>query len=323
MINMREFSDLFDEQCVCPVCNTSNKAAVQAFCVMQLDYNIDVLKCHNCGLLYKKYFPSINLLNLIYSKNYIHFKEPDVVNFKSSSRLKRLGEPKGKLLDYGCGGGGFVFEARNAGWDAYGCDPFLPSHLDNNILFFNDDATDKLMLGHSKFDIITMWAVVEHLKVTSNVFINLAQLLTPGGSLIFNSPYGGSMLAKKNGSLWAMAVLVEHLQFHTKSSVASLADLCGLQVESIRICGTPFPFGRTNPINQGVPLDLFDCQAGTPISEQDIKPVAPVFGENFKNFLKSYVDVQSGDAFLANRLRELISFFGIGDHIEVKLKKSN
>lgn len=319
----KDITDLFDEQHICPLCFTSIKKAEFRFSVMQIGWGVDVVKCNKCGLVYKKYLPNEELLRIIYSKEYIHFTEPASTqeNFIPSSRLMRLGTPKGRLLDYGCGAGGFVVEARNAGWEAYGCDPYLPSSLNEGLfepIFFDYDATDCKIHELGKFDIVSMWAVVEHFKEIQKVFLSLSSILVKGGKLIFNSPYGDSLIASKQGSQWAMAILVEHLHFHTFQSARFLADLCKLELESIRVCGSPYPFGKTDTMNQGVPTWIMKAGSNMvdPVQHQPAK-----LSQHLCSWLLGSINLKNDDAWVSNLIRMITNSAGIGDHIEVIYRK--
>jgi len=308
----------------CPLCDAPTCNSQIRFNVLQLHWKVDILQCNKCSLLYKEYAPNDRLLLRIYTSEYGHFKQ-SVNGENLSSRIERLGLPHGSLLDYGCGMGEFVLQATKAGWDGHGCDPFLPniSHCGNNAhLFHKLDAADVAIKSLGKFDCITMWAVAEHLNYTPAVFSNLASILHKNGRLIFNSPYGDSLISKSNGDLWGMATLVEHIQFHTAQSVHYLAKKCGLKVEKIRYCGTPYPFGKTNLLDQGIPNFLFekdkliDVCEGKNIESNKAYPLTSTL-----KFIHYQLTGNISNRILSNVVREIINFMRSGDHIEVTLIK--
>jgi SAM-dependent methyltransferase len=319
-----KFEALFNKQNTCPLCHVSSENSINRFAVNQIGWDVNLIECLQCGLVYKRHIPSDELINIIYSDNYVHYANNEIINSQPSSRLMRLGEKKGRLLDYGCGAGSFVKEARINGWEAYGCDPYLPDFLKENSItknYYKYNAINNEIFKIGKFDIITMWAVVEHLTETQKTFKNLANMLNTNGSIVFNSPYGNSILARKNGTDWAMAILVEHLQFHTRKSVHYLAELCGLKIESIRICGSPYPFGTTNSMNQGVPSRLLgngpESQSSAPLESNRNAS----FAKYMKNWIHDHIDVKRGNVAIVNGFRKLIDTLQIGDHIEVRLRK--
>jgi SAM-dependent methyltransferase len=279
-------------------------------------------------------------MNLIYGGSYTHFSINDKVGVPSQiykSRVKRLGDPNhqgNRHLDYGCGSGAFVSAAIDFGWDSYGCDPFLLNELLegelNGRLFkigSKDEAT-KTVLG--KFDIISLWAVAEHMTEISSVFSFLESLLNPGGRIIFNWPYGNSYAARRNGNKWSMSILVEHLTFATKKSVNHLADEMNMSVEELIICGSPYPFGlSSNPslVDQGVSdIDVTHMDAGKIPSEV---PVTNDRGLSSLGAVKYILGVLRSllldgrsNGVLANCARKIIQLARVGDHVQVILVKN-
>lgn len=316
---------LFNKQINCPLCGLSSKESRYRFKVLQLSWMVQVIQCNKCKLVYKEFVPNERLLQLIYSNEYGHFtsaaKEQNL-----SSRVERLGRPHGRLLDYGCGLGEFVFQANKAGWDGTGCDPFLPdlSLFGNKAHLFNKvDAVDEAIKDLGTFDCVTMWAVAEHINFTPIVFLNLSSLLNENGRLIFNSPYGNSLISKTKGELWGMATLVEHIQFHTVQSVHFLAKTCGLQVEKIRYCGTPYPFGKTSSSDQGIPNYLIDKKFESDGSEHSHIETKNLGFLNIVKFIHNRLTGNANDSTFSNTIRNMLNLTRMGDHIEVTYRKSN
>lgn len=331
------FAELFTEQAHCPLCHANSSDAQRQFAVLQVKWPVDVLECPHCGLMFKRHFPTPRLMNIIYSDHYVHFAQanpqakPDVPAEapRPSSRLSRLGPVKGKLLDYGCGGGQFVREARQAGWDAYGCDPFLPDTLkqgEDASIYFDRDARQSRILELGQYDAISLWAVAEHLEDAGAVFGHLSQMLKPGGKLIFNSPNGASLIARLQGPQWSMAVLVEHIQFHTPRSLNFLADKLGMNIESRRFCGSPYPFGKTDIRNQGIPSWMHQ-EPGEPTpgpAQPNSMPDTqqrPPRDKLVKRLIKACIDTGNSESGLTNALRSAIHLSRIGDHLEVVMSK--
>jgi hypothetical protein len=95
---------------------------------------------------------------------------------------------------------------------------------------------------------------MEHLTDPLPSLESLSKSLAPGGVMIFNSPNPDSLIARKAGSVWLMASLVEHVVFWSPDSVRWLADRLGLKVQRLGHCGTPYPLGRGSggPGDQGI-----------------------------------------------------------------------
>lgn len=332
MINNKiEIENYFTEIKSCPLCNSSIEFTFKLYEVDFSGFKINVVECNHCGLCYKKYFPNDSYFLKIYGQGYEHFKTDDIVNElkELEHRVKRLGNPKGRLLDYGCGNGSFVLAALRNGWDAYGSDPFLQDKLcdeklNNRCTKINILDCDLSLLG--KFDCITMWATAEHLVDTKETFFNLISLLNDNGVLVFNSPNGKSKISKKNGHNWKMAKITEHLQFQTLKSVSFLAKNSNMSIDNIRICGSPWPLGgdsndtKNNIQNQlSHPSEKFliTIPSGIVIKRNKLKITSIL-----KNFILHNI-IGKNRFWIKDIFSELINILEIGDHIEVRLKKQN
>jgi hypothetical protein len=298
----------FEQVLNCPLCLSASSDGQIMYYINSLTIPIAIIKCKKCGLHFKEKFPTIDFFSSIYGDSYTHYNNENIeLQIEDlNHRASRIGRSNGKLLDYGCGNGSFVMAALNKGWDAFGCDPFLPEVLANVELQKRCIKEDfSLISKKNEYDCITMWATAEHLVNTKTTFENLCSSLKLNGILIFNSPFGNSKISKQNGENWNMANLVEHLQFHTFESVSYLARTNKMKVIDIRICGIPFPLGTVAKVSGNKMID-----------DSSI---------NNKRF-----DIFSfllNDVIMKNKLKtkDMLSFFidkfQLGDHIEVKLLK--
>jgi SAM-dependent methyltransferase len=315
----------------CPLCGESIDRARVVFSVRQISWDVDVVACRNCGLLFKSEFPTQELLASIYGPAYEHFRDSSSYcqsRQGPSDRTRRLGAPRGRHLDYGCGAGAAVWDAQSAGWDSHGCDPFLPSippgHPLNGRLFRMDARDPGLAATLGLFDCISLWAVVEHLPCLRQTFEGLNRLLKPGASLVFNSPNGASLVARKTGRRWRMATLVEHIVFMTPRSVAWLARHLGLEVKRVRHCGLPYPMGMCPPGVDGQGLCPTPDQSLPPTStNRDLHGSAHAAGaiRRLVGTAAAYFGQEDGGRYLGQLARGLLDSLRIGDHIEVCLLK--
>src|SRR5690606_1831327 len=133
------------------------------------------------------------------------------------------------------------------------------------------------------FDVVTLWAVWEHLVNPVEMIRAAASLLRTGGRLVLNSPNGESLHARLQSN-WYMATLLEHLHLLTPQACRELARLTGLQVVNLRRCGTPYPLGSrgSGAAGQGLNHESLSFLMGVPL---------PALGE-----------VQSKQASMKNRL---------------------
>tara|TARA_B100000945_G_C20389593_1_gene601532 strand:+ start:264 stop:1679 length:1416 start_codon:yes stop_codon:yes gene_type:complete len=103
------------------------------------------------------------------------------------------------VLDLGCGSGDFLSIVRDHHPNAVltGVDFFIPSPILNafskkNIFGQSADLIQYIQAHKksTKFDVVTMWEVIEHLKVKDLRLLlkSIRDILNPGGRLIFSTP---------------------------------------------------------------------------------------------------------------------------------------
>lgn len=99
--------------------------------------------------------------------------------------------PPGELLDFGCGWGFFLDDARAAGWTVQGLEP-LPGHgvyargrLDLPVV---TDTLHEDTFAPGRFDVVTAFQVFEHLPDPAVELRKLARVLREGGLLVVEVP---------------------------------------------------------------------------------------------------------------------------------------
>jgi len=182
--------------------------------------NFRIYKCPNCGLEYTDPTPTLKELEEFYSKYTDVRAAPDVVRLNSLRNLnilKSFGYEDGKyILDFGTGGGNFVDVAGE--W-CLGID-FKKSN--NNRIFQN--LSD---LPIKKFDFITLWGVLEHLRNPMNTLIELRESLIAGGIFAMTTVDAESVIPYYYKP-------VEHLTYWTKKSISHLFSSVGISILDIK-----------------------------------------------------------------------------------------
>ena len=241
---MCEEVKLFRRRTHCPMCHKECGDARELFSVAQMDMEMRVLCCPVCGLAFKEYVPTAEMFNRIYTKDYAPYQESsdggEMIN-----RVHRMGGATRKThLDYGCGNGSLVRTALSLGWESYGSDPYLPDGVVPSGRFFKNSPATTMPVPTAPFDVISLWAVVEHLDHPLDTFTWLATQLKKNGRMIFNVPNGDSLIARKHGRDWRIAQYLDHTVFFTRKTVKWLACTMNVRVMHCDSCGTPWPFGR-------------------------------------------------------------------------------
>lgn len=134
------------------------------------------------------------------------------------------------VLDYGCGTGSFVAYLHTSGISAYGYEPHdnainIAKQKLRNSLLTREEAFSK------KYDIITLWHVLEHIPNYDLILSELKKCLTPGGRIIIAVPNYHSYDAKFYKNYWAAYDVPRHLWHFTSKSIQSIAKKFGTIIE--------------------------------------------------------------------------------------------
>ncbi len=149
-------------------------------------------KCTNCKLIYLNPLPSLNDFVVMYPLSYQG--EIDTKNYNHYEYIFNLIEKfntNKKILDYGCGRGGFLIEANYRNYNCLGTEfnADLISSLSSaftNISFLTIDNFQKY--SEEKFDIIFLNNVLEHLINPIEIMEDLKKHLNPEGIFILQGP---------------------------------------------------------------------------------------------------------------------------------------
>lgn len=301
----------------CPACG--EPAPQTLFEATLFEKPCPIRKCSRCGLVFKAWFPGPEELSSIYSMNYSAFRAPPVpdpadVN-SAKQKLDRCARllshspsRRPRLLDVGCGAGGFVRIARSLGYAADGIDPFLP-------LGQSDEGLRRASprdLAAQSYDIVVLLNVAEHSTNPVELFDSVRRLLAPGGVLLITCPYGDSLARRFHKDRWGHLALDEHVLFWTQRSLTRLLREVGFRGKlSVRIAGSPFPFGRGHGPGVGAGSDC-----GIPPSP------SPSPGTSLQQRAWSVARRIQRAERLANLVRHLVHWTRTGDYLEYAIAVS-
>lgn len=149
---------------------------------------------------------------------------------KKVKLISRLNNGPGELLDIGAGTGDFLVEAKKWGWNIFGTEPNsqakkLAEQKEIGL------ASETSNYQNQKFDVITMWHVLEHVPNLQNQIIELRRLLKPNGHLIIAVPNFKSYDAKYYNSFWAAYDVPRHLWHFSKKSIQKLFSEKDIKLE--------------------------------------------------------------------------------------------
>jgi len=160
-----------------------------------------------------------------------HFVKRYMLRKKLSWINKKI-PAKGRILDIGAGTGDFLVEARKCGWKVSGIEPNEQARLKANvkgILLYENAGKFK----SNKFDVITLWHVLEHVHDLRTQIIEFEHLLKKNGLLIIAVPNYKSYDAQYYKEFWAAFDVPRHLWHFSQNSFRHLmAGTCFKQSDS-------------------------------------------------------------------------------------------
>jgi len=209
-------------------------------------------QCSKCDLVYTANMPFPNALTEYYKNHYLDVQSGGV-NYSDSelgnldgyirysgnrlSNIEKLTGETGSLLDIGAGRATFIKVAHNRGWQVHGLESspenvkYAQSKWDIEL-----DPTDFFdYTSEKKYDVITMFEVIEHLIRPWDALDKCASLLNKNGILVIATPFRDSDYVKvKNQSddfWWSEP---SHLTYMCTKSLIRKAEKIGLNAVNIK-----------------------------------------------------------------------------------------
>jgi len=195
------------------------------------DEKFTIVSCKRCGLVFVNPRPTTEEIHDYYPKEFysVHLSAEELLQETKSRTAAKLALfqnlPAGRLLDIGCQKGEFLFEAQQKGWDVYGLEfSSKPPNLFNLPIFY--DQIDKAPFAEGYFDLITMWAVLEHVHDPLTMLAHIRRLLKPGGRALILVPNYNSIPAR----LMRHDDVPRHLIMFTPRTFQRLSEKAGFRV---------------------------------------------------------------------------------------------
>ena len=190
-----------------------------------------IKRCGQCGLGHTT--PRPDDLGRYYATQYYGNRHGFTARYCSSRRLgfvsAALGEGIGKkLLDIGCGDGSFLLEARRAGWEVMGTE-LNPAPARELGLVVREEIAG--VAQNERFDCITMWHTLEHMRDIPSMLGRISVLLKAEGKLIVAVPDCDGMQAQIFGPKWLHLDVPRHLYHFDNGSLRNCLTSAGFSVE--------------------------------------------------------------------------------------------
>ncbi len=208
--------------------------------------DFEIYEDSKTGVLYTLPQPIENLGKYYESENYIShtdgkksvferfYQIAKSINLNDKLKLiNKIANGK-KILDYGCGVGDYLEHMQKNGYDVLGMEPNDSARkIAQSKLGENKVTSTEIEHINGKFDVITLWHVLEHIPNLHEIIEQLKKHLKENGTLVIAVPNHQSYDAKYYGQYWAAYDVPRHLWHFTETSMHKLFNEFGMKIESV------------------------------------------------------------------------------------------
>ncbi len=220
----------------------------------KINRKFDIYICAKCTIAYTHPFLTKEEYHQYHDRNQVAFNgegSDDLVKVYMENKKaywdkldfsKRLNEirhvhPKSKsILDIGCGAGFFIDYLRSEGYSVSGIElspwgySVAKDVLDLNV---KNALIEELNPPKNKFDIITLYDVIEHTTQPELTLASIKKWLKTSGYIIINLPNIDSAVARASGKYWNKLAPPDHTFHFNAQSIGYLLKKSGYKVINI------------------------------------------------------------------------------------------
>lgn len=218
----------------CPICGkeefknflvvTDNAVSKESFVIVE---------CENCSFKFTNPRPDSDSISQYYeSEEYISHSNVktgiinrayhvvrSITTKQKVELINRQAPAKGSILDYGCGTGTFLTACKKDGWEIRGVEPNIKAREVATTETGEIIAASLSDIEGEKFEVITLWHVLEHIHTLNETMAQLLECLQDDGTLIIAVPNADSHDAQEYKENWAAYDVPRHLYHFTQSTM--------------------------------------------------------------------------------------------------------
>lgn len=151
-----------------------------------------------------------------------------------------------RVLDFGCGFGGFVDMCSRFGFDAVGVDRSHARQAGASVVMIYSSLEElaRSKAGAQKFHAITLFEVLEHLDDPMSILRELGKFVGDGGFLVLETPDCTGLRRLVPGQTWHLADGLDHINGFTPATLSAMAARAGFrQIRRPTVQASASPFG--------------------------------------------------------------------------------
>jgi SAM-dependent methyltransferase len=151
--------------------------------------------------------------------------------------VKQLIDRPIRLVDFGAGSGSFVRAALDEGWDATGIEQSTSARARAKEFY---DIELREELGEGRYDVVTMWDVIEHLRDPQEVLARIGKHLAKDGLIFIETGNfeNWRRVVQKDG--WGL-YLFDHQFYFSPSSLKQVLHDAGYNGFCLLDCNHEYP----------------------------------------------------------------------------------
>jgi 2-polyprenyl-3-methyl-5-hydroxy-6-metoxy-1,4-benzoquinol methylase len=203
-------------------------------------YGKDIVKCCECGFVWRKNQAPIEVLNEFYSnskaiKTWADLKKTEDETFRQEEKYRHIWDyiyhnEIGSILDVGCGDGYFLRRIVS-NCKKVGIDPSYEYAVEQGFpLYRSYERFNNSVHSAIKFEMMTMFGVLEHLKDPVAEINRYHKHLKPNGMMCIIVPNVESLIVKVAGTS-AATFCPQHLWYYDEKSLNRLMTKQGFTPE--------------------------------------------------------------------------------------------
>jgi 2-polyprenyl-3-methyl-5-hydroxy-6-metoxy-1,4-benzoquinol methylase len=235
----------------CPLCQSdkiSKRLITKDFMLSKEEF--ELWECSKCGFVFTQNIPFPEEIGKYYqSQDYISHSDTKqgLMNrlyhsartfmLRKKYRMVKRAAKGLKLLDIGTGTGYFPGYMKKKGYQVSGVevDPKARAFAEKEfglMVFSPEEFTGQKIAG--RFEVITLWHVLEHVHDFNLYVERMKGYLSPGGTLVIALPNCKSLDARFYKEYWAGYDVPRHLWHFTPSTLKYLAEKHGFRVNRMK-----------------------------------------------------------------------------------------